>query len=1031
MSGKSLYTNIHIHEEFRPLRYEFGNKDDPHAALLKKVQDVVKQLENISSFKDGYEAWNSLGVQPENIESFRDAIGEDLFKRFMDVTLALVEYGYMEQRDLQQACTDGGLVDRKCLRKQQNDVDGILKRIVHEEVGGRWYRIESENRFVRSGSASCDLSLRNAGIGSRMFEDLNSFLRSDVRAYGTESTGEVRQARYTDLRAQCYSNSPYIEVDMPEVVFVSEGETATIPIEIKTSVKNADMDLNRGFDDLPLEDYCEGIRIEQGERKFDLPKPGEGHQITRDSLVLSIDTKYLAQVHEQPEIPITLDFVSRLDPFVRDRKTLILKVVNDNEPPAASIKAPGHIDEGKEVCIKAEVSDPEGDEITRTWSLKEGNAELKPTDDGNLCVTAPVTGQFVRPLEVELAATDVIDQEKYPGVQSKTTMASARIYIDPTLKLPGGVVAKPPQGVVELMSDPDIDIARVAPMAVSDNLYVFLHLPSSLDKFVTRVSSNIAIDVAVDSQSGVKAHTFRKWSSFTTISRAGDVAVSYSPVRRWTPAGTYKFGADGNYNSNRVDIRDKETGTSLDLPIEGEIKIEPSSVRTRIEMDIDAGWGKEWVYYIRMKNVIDEDGVPFYKPLEEIPITVFINKECPIGRAEIQRQIKGKLISPPDAEELVFEVPIYVSELYASGASVSLDFSIRNRYGESAHFRHWMKAPPSSRDKTIFDEMDLSVSAAPPFPWYSATLTHNVDRLGLSAAVLSGLSADVEICPTGIAEKFIDDCSKLVNKKAWNRKRGRSRVRIPLKISDSHGARLAKAYRALGGKLNGSLEMDLPEDPNDKEPSEYPWQASIYYFESHAPSDPKFKFDIGSFRRARFAALDFESMRKESFSSLRSKVRFTTERQTVKPGDIIHVEMHIPTKERGNRGNILLAGSTSDITKEAKSIVLGLKPQSEERGDVYNLKLLKVEKVRRGKYKLTYRVPNYLPRGAYTGEISPSSSFYVDYKFFYGAEGRGNWSKVVPVSMLVGDSDYKLKDLSIVGSPDIAPTEATGRRIKK
>lgn len=1057
----SLSSTVQASQSFVPQTYS-GNGERP---VAEQVEQVVAYLETIflsdvaqsqsipdkKIFEEAFRIWNSLNIQPETLASFMEIMDQssgNLGDRFIQATLSLSDMAY----------TTG---------KYDQAVE-ILKRIVYEKNGESWYKLNTSVSLHRNGWPYCNLS-EDTFSRARFFQDIHEFLAADVSVF-TQKNPKKKKAALAVLESTCYASKskPIMEVEIPETVTILEGTEAHIPIRINSNIALGDLyanwySLHQSTGYLPYmftpyfqtpEENLQGnliprpnptpsaiFRLERyyldgynfgyfgldknkrtelwryiGDHRRDYPfetiVPAD---IREFNLVIPIAR--ITRNHEQPEFLFVLDFFSLTVPSLKVQKTVRIKIENRNEPPTVFIKAPKHVAEGNTVCFGAEIGDPEGDPVNHNWQLKKGNGTPYKNDSGDFCVKTPVTGRFEYPLDVRLTAEDKPDLQKYPGLQSGRAKASARVFIDPTLALTTEKTVKPSKEVVEIMSNPDITRLDSAAMATNSNFYVFLRLPESFENFNVSVDSDIATRLLVDGN-GVSGFSERKWSPFEELPAATHVALSHSPIRKWTPGGHYSF-------PGFVRAKEKSDHFSLRVTVDGEANIDPPESRMGIHVDKEVFEKTRFQYRFHLDNILDEDGKPFLQSLETLPVSITITQSSPLGEVTIQRSVEAKRIQNTD-NQWTYEISFLMPEEYASNAYVAIDATITNRYNETGHIR-LADTIPSHNTPTFFENLTLQPDTNTiPVPWYLLHLQSNPQTVAIGTQTyLENLKANLHICPPEVAQKFIQNCSSLSYQPDWGTVENPQSLLIPLRLKNGLHHKLALVYRATGGSIGGDLTFKVPILSTQ-------WDAKIELRGTNlkVSEDPTLPIDWTDFLDMPKEVLEYLlKMMQASLKRFQGHAKFSTLNETIKPRQTFFVDMTLTTEEEG--GKIKSTGLTEDINEYRPWIKVSLKPKNASRTDTYYLNPTAVKQLENGKYRFEFQTPASLPRGEYEGYFTTETNFYANYDFTYTtAKNIGEWHKIFPIIVWNTDNPVELQELQFVGNPAVEPPTARGFRKK-
>ena len=1018
--------------------------------LLSRLETLLPKAEaesaNRSSLlKQLIVAWRSLNLEPETADSFQGELADPyLFNSFMRATWRIADLAVRE-----------GRMDEAVI---------ILKRLTREKIGESWYRFDPQSKFKRSSAPHCSLLGTIRGVSARLFEELGNFLKHEVTrpAIPADLATALKDRRLIDRTCFHEPEPPLISLDFPKSIRVREGEPMVVPLRVTSGLPNlptGPLEIRWSIGGPP--DLLESVGLESGGNYlssasyFSMDFPGNTSVYRGDTyyrmihrsrvpagvanLNLRVSWNRVMIDHDQPEFPLWVEVTPLAAPELKMLRVITVRVDNANEAPTANILGAGHVKEGEEICLDPSLADPEHDPVTPKWGLKAGNAAIRLDPGGRICLTPPITHRFERPLDVELTATDRINTKQHPGLKPATGTAVARVFVDPTVPLPTGEMVEPPKDVVEIMSNPDQPGMETAPMARGAFLYVFLRLPRPFDSFgAVRVNSDIASLLTFESETG-SLYGFareRVWSPFQAapVGPATFVAYSRSPIRRWTNGGTYKF--DDNDKSSTVEVQDR--WADLTVGIKGEVTIDPPEARVRLGMKVEPSWDRDWLFRLSFDNVRDPDGTPFFKVPGELPFEISVTNETTAGTARLSRSVKGRRLPSPDPNRLLYEIPVAVPERYAANAAVKVGFRMANRYGEEAKFYYEVPTLPPSAGKTVFDGFQFKIDSDPiPLPWYLLRLQTPPD---LAAPILgSGLSTRFSICPPEDARRFIQDCSTLEYFNRWGRTTAEGEISLPLRLSQNMEKKLATAYRAIGGTVTGTIFFKLQERPTGSpDATSEPWAATLELPKASMVVPPDYSIPIDWNKVLLFplyVVLAFTEMAKAFIESLTAKPMISTDRKSVKPGDEFSVELSLPLeKELGEKKHkVEFKGLTAGgIAEAVKTISLVVKPKGGARSDLYTLRPHASEEVEKGRYRLTFTFPSYMPQGNYEGELSTASNFYADYLFHYDSDGSGEpqYEKVMPVSVWRREQRFPLNRLTFIGDPKILPPAARGVRGK-
>lgn len=1032
----TIFSKVKAYQASQPEPYPAENEAELRARVARDLGEMGDLLDPSRSdvFEAAKEIWDRLGIRPENLESFQEQVGPDLFRRFQSITLTLLDHGYWEGREA--------------------ETHDILRRVVFFVEGGDVYSLSDAATIDRRSIDYCEIKHPNRPVGTRLFEELTDFLRSDVGVSLSETQAE-RDNHLAHLRSSCWDNNAALTFDAQlstETVTVREGEDIAIPIQFQSNgyLEGVEVFWHVMRPDFSGTDPKEGqvlfsqdrfipshvvedpksVRYdEEGHLKDVSPKRIRYRGLTNrralsfpqyQATLPSLEEAAFAflaghdrTTHRQRLFPIQLDFAPRYHPELKVSRTAYVRVENFNEAPQAHIQAPTHVDEGEEVCFQPVTEDPEGDKLFHEWSLNgEGDSLLatRIDEEGNFCVRPPVTGKFEWPIDVKLEVQDVADLGVDPVLKSQTAIASARTFIDPEITLDTGETLKPSSEMVETMTEPERRELGTAASATGAYLYLFMRTPGPLESYAIRPPSDrIVSNLAIEGL-GVDGWAKRYWTPFERAPSTPPVAVSHSRLRRWTAAG--------NYDLSRHALEAARNWFSMSAPLTGSVHVDPPEVRVVLNAEENCQ-GNQCRYQLRFSDVTDEDEPPFLQEPDRLPVEVSAAQDSTVGRVVITKKVYGTRKENGDASSLVYDVPVSWPEGYVSSAHVQLEAALTNRYGEEATVVY--NTGHVGGDRSAFDELRLAIEPMPiPDPWF---LMHVG---GMDFFPSFYFASELMICPPEEVRRFIQDCTPLDSHISWNRANGSANLQVPLRPSGIH-AILASAYRAVGGDITGRVSLTLPDG----------WHARILLPQTDMtiPPNPNLTVDWDEILKELFNLPEYLWLALFTLKSLfendpNTKIKFHAEQRRVRPGDRFHIDIEL--REQNKEGTIRLVGWSNDLSEIAAVTRMHLLPKGGGRKEKYSLEPLSFEKMDRQTYRMTFEVPIDLPRGGYAPELSPSDNMYADYRLTYrqcGTLSCETWEEIMPVIVWDASDRPDLSGLKVEGDPSVRPPAAEIKKI--
>lgn len=970
----------------------FTSEPYPDAKNPQRIQRLEEFIKEPDSSKAKI-LWDALGLTPENIISFQEAVGGEIFGRFHARVLQLANQIYREGR--------------------KEEAADILKKITCEKIGDHWYKLSDLAKWSRRDHPDCSYSRTDPVVSSKLFEEFRAFLRSDVLTAMADSQ-TVRSANEIDTFFSCWQNDAdgFFNMDVPDVVTIEEGASAVLPLPIHTNFH-----------------FPNGIEMDW---KIEKPNPFLKASLSQNPQSnLQLSSQNDLTTHHQRESTLSLDMVPKNAPWLRVQKKILVKIKNENEAPSVTLQTPSHVTEGKEVCVKTDIKDPEGDKVAKKWFVKKWDGTSTPfhlNPKGDACIQTPVTGKFEYPLDVEVLVRDIIDTKEYPMLQSRSTAASTRIFIDPQLALSNGERIVPSPAVVEVMSNPEIKKLTASSHTSDSYLYTFLRLPHPIEEFeIQSPPEFLANEIAVQKQNAaLRATAPRQWSPFEKVPSATNVAVSFSPLRRWTPKGRVAF-------SSTLCVSD-ENSNLFQMPLKGTFDVDPPEIRVVVGMTGDCK-KNDCHYRLHISNVLDKDSQSFIKVFEKIPVKIRLDENTPQGRIVLWSQTHALKMAESKQNELIYDVPIAWPTQYFSSAKGFLQLNLTNRYGEPATLDYPIEV--SNGAPSLLHDLRFKLDPhLIPDPWFLMHIEGDSQLLNGSHLLFENLN----ICPPEEARLFIRDCTRLSNRPPWNYQINADHLAIPLRPTGYHFL-LSSAYRAVGGTMTGNIIFQLPRLEGN---SGLAWTAKIELppADMTIPPDPSIEINWEEICKkcknphyapqyvllALFAAKGlFERQPK-------SQAKFITEQKVIKPGERFFVDVLLSKGDE--KGKIRLRGLTNVLEQTRDQIRVDLKPKEKKRQDRYELKPLSINPLSDEKFRIEFVVPNYLPDGNYMAGLKTLENIYADYLFTYFPNNPKailmghKWEKYLPVVIWDSQMVNELKQLSILGDSSILPPSAEIKRLK-